>query len=42
MEIITIKIYSETAKAYREAETKQQENATKICNLTFKTIIKTC
>lgn len=40
MEIITLKVDSEIAKAYREAKTEQQENANKICNLILKQLLK--
>jgi hypothetical protein len=40
MEIITLKVDSEIAKAYREAKTEQQENTTKICNLILKELLK--
>ena len=37
---ITIEVDNEIAKAYREAETDKQQNATLICNLILKEIFK--
>jgi hypothetical protein len=40
METITIPVDAEIAKLYREAEINKQENATLICNLILKEILK--
>ncbi len=40
METITIQVDTEVAKAYREAETEQQQNVTKVCNLIIKDLLK--
>lgn len=40
METITIQVDAEVAKAYREAETQQQQNATMVCNLILKEFFK--
>ncbi len=36
MENITIQVYPEIAKAYREAEPEKQQNVLLICNLILK------
>lgn len=40
METITIQVDTEVAKAYQEAETQQQQNINKVCNLILKELLK--
>ncbi|WP_017295190.1 hypothetical protein [Geminocystis herdmanii] len=40
METITIKVDSEIAKAYQQADATKQENAIQICNLVLKQLLK--
>ena len=40
MQTITIQVDAEVAKAYREAEAQQQQNATMVCNFLLKELFK--
>ena len=40
MENITIQVYPEIAKAYREAEPEKQQNVLLICNLLLQELLK--